>query len=147
MIWRTYVPVFVYSKWPFCVDFLILIFNPLSRFKMVAAAILNILVVFNWLTMLLNFEHKEFIFDVSLMIWTVFYPASRFKMAAAAILNIIFTGLAHMMLVSMNISIDIWVNRHDFNVSFMWKRGVHFFARASKPVILCRKRAQNCGFS
>ena len=80
---------------------LILIFNPLSRFKMVAAAILNILVVFNWLTMLLKnrvlrvIEHKELIFDVSLMIWTVFYPVSRFKMATAAILNIIFTGLAH----------------------------------------------------
>ena len=40
-------------------------------------------------------EHKKFIFDVSLMIWTIFYPVSRFKMAAAAILNIIFTGLAH----------------------------------------------------
>ena len=36
------------------IRWLILIFNPLSRFKMVAAATLNIIVVFNWLTMLLK---------------------------------------------------------------------------------------------
>ena len=47
--------------------------NPVSRFKMAAATILNILVVTNWLTELLKysfggFECREFIIDVILMI-------------------------------------------------------------------------------